>query len=118
MHLLPAPYGYQHNGHHISLRSESRKFDDRTVIGILKSYSCYPAAIPKIISSLHHGGRYDCVIAAGWFREQWPFVTDELAEYGIDLIILESCPNYPLANREDCRDSEEKKRFKKQIREV
>lgn len=116
MILLPAPYGYRQYGHHISLRCESRNFVDRIVIGILKSYSCYPSAIPKIISSLHHGGRYDCVLAGSWFREQWPFVKRDLGEHGIELIILEECAEIPLKDEKDCHDSDRQIQFRQKIK--
>jgi hypothetical protein len=105
-------------GTHISLRSKSLTFDDRIVAGILWSYSCYKPSIPRILSCLHSSGRYDCVLAGGWFASQWPFVTAELAEHGIELIVLEECEYRPLLKGEDCHDSPRQQEFRKQMREA
>lgn len=85
MKLLPGPYGWDSpDGAVISLRSTA-PVDDAKLEATLLAYSCYPPAIPKIQSCLRYSGRYDCILQAGWYREQRANVTRELAEIGVQL---------------------------------
>lgn len=105
MLALPEPYGYG-GGHHISLRCNTRIIDSGKVKTILETYGCYPPAVPKILSSLQHGGRYDCVLQAQWFANQHVFIIKELELQGVDLIVLWEMPNRKLKSLYEILDLE------------
>lgn len=82
---LPSPYGYG-SGVHITLFTECI-LDELQLIEVLKQYSCYPNAIPKIINSLKYCGRYDCSLQHVWFLHQRINVILALSRVGVGLKI-------------------------------
>jgi hypothetical protein len=86
--LLTEPYGYGRFGHHISLTSEG--VTDRDELAqVLRGYSCYEPAIPKIFNSLTYSNRYDCVVQSGWFKAQIENLRRDLREIGVALTVID-----------------------------
>jgi hypothetical protein len=88
--LLTPPYGYhnQEAGVHISLRCAPGTVQDHELIEALENYSCWPPAIPKILSCLKVSGRYDCIVQRCWFRWQREKCVDYFWNVGVRLLIL------------------------------
>jgi hypothetical protein len=88
MIALPPPYGLDSPaGTHITLATDRDTLDEDALETVLLSYSCHQPAIPKIKTCLRHGKRYDCILAAGWFRGQQQNVIDDLAALGVRLTV-------------------------------
>lgn len=81
--LLTAPYGYG-QGEHISLRTAG-PVDEGLLEELLKGFSCYPPAIPKIKACLRYSNRYDCVVQAAWFNRQKHALGEQARAIGVQV---------------------------------
>ena len=64
MKLLVGPYG-EGNGHGLSfIREHLGPLDREGLASVLADFSCWPPAIPKILSAMEASGRYDCRVVS------------------------------------------------------
>ena len=98
MLLLKEPYGLSLNVERawISLRSVG-DIDLVKLKEILKNYSCYKPAIPRILSCIKHSSRYDCLLAGGWFKTGRYSLAKELEEIGVELIVYQVFEEEPIS---------------------
>lgn len=80
---LPAPYGWNCQGAvHLQLQAVG-PFRRDLVQALLENFSCYPPAIPMILSVLEAGGRYDCYLQRTWVKRQWRDAMEQFAAANI-----------------------------------
>lgn len=88
MLALPAPFGADAaEAAHLQLTVRSGGFDEAQACELLKQFSCYPPAIPKILSVLHSSGRYDAYLQSTWVRNQEREAIASFREAGLNFHI-------------------------------
>lgn len=96
--MLTEPYGYG-TGDAVSLwRQPSiwpKPLNVLAMTRILESHSCYPPAVPKVISCLQASNRYDCVLQTGWFRQHAVDLAQELQEVGVRIRVTSLSTLHP-----------------------
>jgi hypothetical protein len=95
MLLLTPPHGWP-GGYEMSLRREEMQ---PLRVGclqlVLLCHSCWPPAIPKIISCLRASGRYDCRVMHGIWKMRRQ-LADDLRPFGISVSFSEGPFGAPL----------------------
>lgn len=84
MLALPEPYGWSKPDWAALRLTTDQPFDAAVLADILRSYSCYEPAIPRIVSCLHHGGHYECCVEGSWVNSPEDLY-ESLGEIGIKL---------------------------------
>lgn len=88
MEALPAPFGWDAPYYaSVTLTLAPGGMDLPLAVETLKEFSCYPPAIPKIMSCLQHSGRYDCYLQYLWFKHQHRECQEAMRRAGIILHI-------------------------------
>ena len=86
--LLPGPFGWDaYNAVAVTLTATEPPADRQALEAVLRHYSCYEPAIPKIWTCLQHSGIYQCILQRSWFRHNHKRCIADLAAVGVTLII-------------------------------